>query len=144
MRPAVLLRLAVVLTVVPLIVSAVALLLGPGDYVAIGDLAATELITRDVGRHAVELGPYSRDGWHHPGPALFYVLVSTRMPAILYECHFLTNASDEARARTRPTCTASTWCRHRTFPRRRGRPRCGASPRHSVLPSRRTGAIGGI
>ena len=74
MRPAVLLRLAVVLTVVPLIVSAVALLLGPGDYVAIGDLAATELITRDVGRHAVELGPYSRDGWHHPGPALFYVL----------------------------------------------------------------------
>jgi N-acetylmuramoyl-L-alanine amidase len=32
--------------------------------------------------------------------ALFYVLVSTRMPAILYECHFLTNADDEARART--------------------------------------------
>src|ERR687894_2302804 len=74
MRSATLLRLGVALDVVPLVVSAAALLVGQGDYVAIGDLAGTELITRDVGRHAVELGPYSRDGWHHPGPALYYVL----------------------------------------------------------------------
>jgi hypothetical protein len=74
MRTATLLRLVVALTVVPLVVSAFALLLGQGDYVAIGDLAATELITRDIGRDAVALGPYSRDGWHHPGPALYYVL----------------------------------------------------------------------
>ncbi len=74
MRTATPLRVALTLTVAPLVVSAVALLLGHGDYVAIGDLAATELITRDVGRYAVELGPYSRDGWHHPGPALYYVL----------------------------------------------------------------------
>ena len=74
MRTPVLLRVAVAVTVIPLVVSAFALLLGQGDYVVIGDLAATELITRDVGRHAIELGPYSRDGWHHPGPALYYVL----------------------------------------------------------------------
>src|ERR687894_322925 len=74
MRSATLLRLAVSLAVVPLVVSAAALLVGQGNYVAIGDLAGTELITRDVGRHLVKLGPYSRDGWHHPGPALYYVL----------------------------------------------------------------------
>src|SRR5918998_402991 len=74
MRTATLLRLAVVVTVIPLVVSAFALLLTQGDYVVIGDLAATELITRDVGRYAIELGPYSRDGWHHPGRALYYVL----------------------------------------------------------------------
>ena len=56
MRPA-LLRLALALTLIPLAVSAAALLLGHGNYVAIGDLAATELITRDVGRYAVVLGP---------------------------------------------------------------------------------------
>jgi hypothetical protein len=74
MRSATLLRLGVALAVVPLVVSAAALLVGQGNYVAIGDLAGTELITRDVGRHLVKLGPYSRDGWHHPGPALYYVL----------------------------------------------------------------------
>ena len=39
-----------------------------------GDLAAIELHTHDVGRHQVELGQYSRDDWSHPGPALFYAL----------------------------------------------------------------------
>jgi hypothetical protein len=34
----------------------------------------TELVTRDVGRYAVELGPFSRDGWHHPGPAMYFLL----------------------------------------------------------------------
>lgn len=37
------------------------------------DLAGTELLTRDVGRRMVLLGPYSRDGWHHPGPLAAYV-----------------------------------------------------------------------
>jgi hypothetical protein len=39
-----------------------------------GDLALIELSTHDVGSHAVLLGPYSRFGWHHPGPTLFYLL----------------------------------------------------------------------
>jgi hypothetical protein len=34
----------------------------------------TELVTRDVGRYDVELGPFSRDGWHHPGPAMYVLL----------------------------------------------------------------------
>ncbi len=74
MRTATVLRLAVALALVPLAVSALALRVGHGSYAPIGDLAATELVTRDVGRYAVEVGPYSRDGWHHPGPALYYLL----------------------------------------------------------------------
>jgi hypothetical protein len=39
-----------------------------------GDLALTELAVRAVGTHVVLAGPYSRFGWHHPGPAYFYAL----------------------------------------------------------------------
>jgi len=38
-----------------------------------GDWAMLELRTRDVGtRHTPLLGPYSRYGWNHPGPLLFW------------------------------------------------------------------------
>jgi hypothetical protein len=63
---------AIALTVTPLVVVAVHML--RSDVVPIGDLATTELLTRDVGVHTPLIGPYSRDGWHHPGPALFYAL----------------------------------------------------------------------
>lgn len=63
------------LTLVPLLVSAVHLVVAVGNsYHPVGDTAATELITRDIGVHWVSLGPFSRDLWHHPGPALYYVL----------------------------------------------------------------------
>jgi hypothetical protein len=39
-----------------------------------GDDALLEARVREVGHHLVLLGPYSRFQWHHPGPALFYVL----------------------------------------------------------------------
>jgi hypothetical protein len=39
-----------------------------------GDDAAEALAVRDVWRGHQLLGPYSRYGWHHPGPALFYWL----------------------------------------------------------------------
>jgi hypothetical protein len=40
------------------------------------DLALIELRTRDVGtRQTPLLGPYSRFGWNHPGPLLYYLLV---------------------------------------------------------------------
>ncbi len=42
-------------------------------YVATGDIAATELRVRDVASFGVTLGPYSRFGWHHPGPLLFWI-----------------------------------------------------------------------
>lgn len=63
---------AIALTLVPLLVTAVHML--RSDLHLIGDLATTELLTRDVGVHTPSIGPYSRDGWHHPGPALFYAL----------------------------------------------------------------------
>lgn len=68
------LRLAVVLTLVPLVASALALSVRYRDYAPMGDMAMAEMLTRDIGRHSVELGPFSRDGWHHPGPAMYYVL----------------------------------------------------------------------
>lgn len=40
-----------------------------------GDWAVMELQTRDVGSGATPLvGPYSRYGWNHPGPLLFWLL----------------------------------------------------------------------
>ena len=63
---------AIALTLVPLVVTAVHML--RSDVFLTGDLATTELLTRDVGVHTPSIGPYSRDGWHHPGPALFYTL----------------------------------------------------------------------
>jgi hypothetical protein len=39
-----------------------------------GDPALIALSTDDIGLHPVLHGPYSRFGWHHPGPVLFYLL----------------------------------------------------------------------
>jgi hypothetical protein len=55
------------------VVSAVHLFVVRADLHPTSDLAGTELLTRDVGRRMVLLGPYSRDGWHHPGPLAAYV-----------------------------------------------------------------------
>jgi hypothetical protein len=66
---------ALAVAALPFVASAVAVFLGVGgDYHPGGDVASTELRIRDVGHHAVLVGPFSRDGWHHPGPALYYVL----------------------------------------------------------------------
>jgi hypothetical protein len=49
-----------------------------GDWHATGDHAVLELRTLDVGGgHTPLVGPYSRYGWSHPGPALFYALAPT-------------------------------------------------------------------
>ena len=63
------------MTLAPLLVSAVALLVGVGRaYTAYGDQAVIEMHARDVGHHPVLIGLFSRDHWSHPGPALFYLL----------------------------------------------------------------------
>ena len=64
---------AIALAVLPLVVSAVALVLG-NTYRPMADEAWIELQIRDIGHHAVLLGPYSRFGWFHPGPLLYYAL----------------------------------------------------------------------
>lgn len=63
---------AIAVTLLPLAVLAVHML--RIDVVLTADLATTEMRTRDVVAHAPDLGPYSRDGWFHPGPALYYAL----------------------------------------------------------------------
>lgn len=65
--------LILAIALVPLFVLGIQLLRG-GDYAPYGDGALIELGVREVGHHAVLLGPYSRFGWFHPGPMMFYVL----------------------------------------------------------------------
>lgn len=63
------------LLVLPLVVSAVYLWFSVGtSYVPSTDWALLELRMRDVLDHAVYVGPYSRYGWSHPGPLIFYLL----------------------------------------------------------------------
>jgi hypothetical protein len=65
---------AVVLVVLPLLVSAISLAVRVGgSYYPWADRALLELRVRDIGSHAELLGPYSRFGWFHPGPLLFYL-----------------------------------------------------------------------
>jgi hypothetical protein len=45
-----------------------------GQLTPLGDVALIELGVRQAVFHANALGVYSRFGWHHPGPALFYAL----------------------------------------------------------------------
>jgi hypothetical protein len=66
---------AVALALVPLVASAIALIVRVGDdYLPSADQAWIELQVRDIGRRSVLLGPYSRFGWFHPGPILYYLL----------------------------------------------------------------------
>lgn len=66
--------LVVAVVLVPLVASAVNMIVRGGGYHPWGDLALFELTVRDVGHHAVLVGAYSRFGWWHPGPLEFYLL----------------------------------------------------------------------
>jgi hypothetical protein len=68
-------RLALVLALLPLVISAVTMAITVGNaYHPWADYAVMELRVRDVGQHPLLIGLYSRDGWSHPGPILFYLL----------------------------------------------------------------------
>lgn len=54
------------------IVLAVALVHVDRDWVSRGDYAFIELSTRSALHGHALVGPYSRYGWNHPGPAMFY------------------------------------------------------------------------
>jgi hypothetical protein len=63
------------LVLLPLVVSAFYLWFSVGSsYRPNTDWAIFELRARDVFDHGVFVGAYSRYGWNHPGPLLFYVL----------------------------------------------------------------------
>jgi hypothetical protein len=61
------------LFLVPMVVLLVRLAFA--NYLSTSDLALIETRVRDVGGRSTPLvGPYSRYGWNHPGPFLFYAL----------------------------------------------------------------------
>jgi hypothetical protein len=70
-------RVALVAVIALLLVPLVFLLvrLAFGNYISTSDIALIESRVRDVGTRSTPLvGPYSRYGWNHPGPFLFYAL----------------------------------------------------------------------
>ena len=70
--------LVVLIVLAPVLLLLGAALTGRGmetDLPATGDYAALELYTRLAAQGRQLLGPYSRFGFHHPGPAYFYASV---------------------------------------------------------------------
>lgn len=68
-------QVATGLVLLPLVVSAIDLIFGVGGrYLATSDRAGLELLAGDVGHHNPLIGPFSRDGWHHPGPMIYYLM----------------------------------------------------------------------
>lgn len=66
-------RLALGVALLPVLVSLVRA--GTDHYLPAADFALVELQVRAVGTHATPLlGAWSRFGWQHPGPILFYLL----------------------------------------------------------------------
>jgi hypothetical protein len=62
------------LVLVPFVAVIVGLLSIGSSFHALGDQADEEMFVRDIGHHAVLVGPYSRDNWNHLGSAMFYVV----------------------------------------------------------------------
>src|SRR5581483_3884451 len=48
--------------------------MGGGPKTLSDDIALLVLSARDALHRGVLVGPYSRYGWHHPGPSYFYLL----------------------------------------------------------------------
>jgi hypothetical protein len=72
--PGLLIAVLAVLPIVPAVVVLCTDLAAPERYFPYGDNAVIELNVRAVGHSSVLLGPYSRFGWSHPGPLLYYTL----------------------------------------------------------------------
>jgi hypothetical protein len=64
----------VLVLALPILVGTVTRVWLVGDHDANGDRALIALAVRAVSIHPVLLGPYSRFGWHHPGPLYYYLL----------------------------------------------------------------------
>ena len=66
----------IAITLLPIVVLIVRVFFGlGGSFHATADNAMNEMRVRDIGTHAVLTGPYSRDGWSHPGPLFYYLSV---------------------------------------------------------------------
>src|SRR5579872_5585448 len=58
----------------PTLALLVSVLVGGGPKTVSDDVALLTLGARDAIHRGVFVGPYSRYGWHHPGPSYFYLL----------------------------------------------------------------------
>ena len=66
--------LLIAIALVPLVVAAARVLTSLGDgFHATSDNAINELLVRDLWRHVVLTGPFSRGEWSHPGPLFYYL-----------------------------------------------------------------------
>jgi hypothetical protein len=72
-HPVVVLAILVGLAVFPVIMPASRIIDGMRSAAPASDFALLELSTGEALRGTQRLGPYSRFGWRHPGPAYFYV-----------------------------------------------------------------------
>jgi hypothetical protein len=68
------LTLAAGLAILPAITGIPYYLVHGGRYHPWSDHALIELQVRAIGHHSVLVGPFSREGWHHPGPAMYYLI----------------------------------------------------------------------
>jgi hypothetical protein len=74
-RAAAVTALVIAITLLPFVVSAIALVVSDGaGYHPFNDQAVIEWRLRDIFEQLPLLGPYSRFGWFHPGPLLYFVL----------------------------------------------------------------------
>jgi hypothetical protein len=69
-------RVSAALTAVALLPVVIVVITRTGRrYIPVGDIALIDLRVRDVWSRAIPLvGPYSRLGWNHPGPAMFWLI----------------------------------------------------------------------
>ncbi len=74
LRAGLLLAVAAVVTILPALTGIPYYLAHGGRFHPWSDHALIELQVRAIGHHPVLLGPFSREGWHHPGPALYYLI----------------------------------------------------------------------
>lgn len=65
---------AAVVAALPLLLLLGSVLIGGGPKTVSDDVALLVLRARDTLHGGVLVGPYSRYGWHHPGPSYFYLL----------------------------------------------------------------------
>jgi hypothetical protein len=72
----VMLAAAIAVVAVPFLVACVQLLAHHGPIYLGGDFALVDVDVRAALRWQQLLGPYDRYGWHHPGPALAYILAT--------------------------------------------------------------------
>jgi hypothetical protein len=67
-------RIAAVCGALALTAAAILVARGGGPVVPVSDTAVIESYTLYASRAQLLVGPYSRYGWHHPGPLYFYLL----------------------------------------------------------------------